>query len=53
VAAESLDVAGARRLPVARSAAEALIVLADSGVEPDPFEPLYVEGPPVDRGGRG
>jgi len=53
VAAESLDVGGAQRSPVARTAAEALILLAELGAPADPFEPLYVEGPPVDTGSSG
>lgn len=48
VAAESLALAGAGRAATVRSAAEALILLAELGVAADPLEPLYVEGPPVD-----
>lgn len=47
VAPGSLDLTGAVRAPVERSAAEALVDLALHGVEGQPVEPLYVEGPPV------
>jgi hypothetical protein len=33
--------------PVARSSAEALLWLWRLGVQSDPVEPLYVEGPPI------
>lgn len=47
VASDSLDLGeGGRAIP-RWSAAEALLVLADAGAEPQPVEPLYVEGPPI------
>lgn len=51
-AAEALDLGDAALAATIRSAAEALLFLASAGVEPGPFEPLYVEGPPV-HGGAG
>ena len=47
VAAEALSLGEARRMAPIRSAAEALIWLADTGLASEPLEPLYVEGPPV------
>lgn len=49
VAAESLDLGALERAPTVRSSAEALLFLAFADVSPDPFEPLYIEGPPVHR----
>lgn len=49
VASDSLDLGeGEREVPV-RSAAEALLVLAGTGLESQAVEPLYVEGPPIHR----
>ncbi len=50
IAAEALDLRTARREAGSRTAAEALIRLADSGRVSDPVEPLYVEGPPIHGG---
>lgn len=47
VAAEALDLGAVERTPTARSAAEALLYLAEMGAAPEETEPLYVEGPPV------
>jgi tRNA threonylcarbamoyl adenosine modification protein YeaZ len=47
VAAEAIALPQASRVHPARSAAEALLFLAGMGVESQPFEPLYVEGPPI------
>jgi hypothetical protein len=47
VAAETLDLGGVPTVPVARSSAEALLWLWRLGVQSDPVEPLYVEGPPI------
>ncbi len=52
VAPESLELGGMERATPARSAAEALIYLFEKGLEVEPLEPLYVEGPPVDRSTR-
>ena len=50
IAAESLDLGtAARGLPV-RTAAEALIELVRLGADPQPNEPLYIEGPPIHGG---
>jgi tRNA threonylcarbamoyl adenosine modification protein YeaZ len=49
VAAENLSLGRAERVVAARSAAEALIRLVDSGMATQPLEPLYVEGPPIHR----
>ena len=49
VASDSLDLGEAERVTPARSAAEALLVLADVGAEPQALEPLYVEGPPIHK----
>ncbi len=50
IAAEALDLKAARRAAASRTAAEALIWLAESGLSSDPVEPLYVEGPPIHGG---
>jgi hypothetical protein len=47
IAADSLDLGSAERAIPLRSAAEALLLLDDLGAEPQPVEPLYVEGPPI------
>ena len=47
VAAEALDLGGGTRIECAFTCAEALLRLARLGAEPEPLEPLYVEGPPV------
>lgn len=47
VASEALDLGEAERAVTVRGAAEALLLLTSLGVEPDPLEPLYVEGPPI------
>ena len=47
IAAETLSLGDARRVAPIRSAAEALIRLADTGLASEALEPLYVEGPPV------
>ncbi len=47
IAAEALSLGEGRRKAPIRSAAEALIRLADAGLASEAFEPLYVEGPPV------
>jgi len=49
VASDSLDLGEADRVTPARSAAEALLLLAELGAEPQTLEPLYVEGPPIHR----
>lgn len=49
VASDALDLGEAERETPARSAAEALLLLADMGVEPQMLEPLYVEGPPIHK----
>ncbi len=49
IASDSLDLGKAERAAPARSAAEALLVLATMGAEPQTPEPLYVEGPPIHR----
>jgi len=51
VAAAGVDIGGARRAPVARSAVEAALSLAGMKVSSQPVEPLYLEGPPI-AGGR-
>lgn len=53
VAAEGLDLGQAERAVAVRSAAEALLLLAEAGAEPQPVEPLYIEGPPIHRAGGG
>jgi tRNA threonylcarbamoyl adenosine modification protein YeaZ len=47
IAPDSLDLGNADRATPIRSAAEALLVLGDSGVPSQPVEPVYVEGPPI------
>ncbi len=47
VAAELLDLGGARRRATARTGAEALLALVEMGVPAEPPAPFYVEGPPV------
>lgn len=47
VAPQDLDLGAGPRTQPARSAAEALVHLIRLGVEGEPVEPLYVEGPPV------
>lgn len=51
IAADNLDLGGRLRLPARRTAAEALLELVARGAPSDPPEPVYVEGPPVDRPG--
>ena len=51
VAPDALDLGATARVTTARSAAEALLALAEWGAEPQPAEPLYVEGPPIHGGG--
>jgi tRNA threonylcarbamoyladenosine biosynthesis protein TsaB len=52
VSAESLSLGEAPRQAPIRSAAEALILLAEAGIQSDEVEPLYIEGPPI-HGGQG
>ena len=52
VAAEALDLGGVPRLVTSRSTAEGLLRLIELGVEPQPLEPLYVEGAPIHGCGR-
>lgn len=47
IAPEALDLGIARRAAPVMSAAEALLRLDGLGAEPQPVEPLYVEGPPI------
>jgi len=47
VASDSLDLGEGVRVTPRRSAAEALLSLADMGAAPQAVEPLYVEGPPI------
>ena len=47
IASDSLDLGDGGRVTPARSAAEALLLLARRGAESQPVEPLYVEGPPI------
>ncbi len=47
VAADAMDLPQASRVRALRSAAEALLYLAGLGIESQPIEPLYVEGPPI------
>ncbi len=49
-AAECLDLGGAERAATVRTAAEALLHLADLGAAAGPATPLYVEGPPLHGG---
>jgi tRNA threonylcarbamoyl adenosine modification protein YeaZ len=51
LAAEALDLGSARRAVAAMSTAEGLLRLAALAAPPQPLEPLYVEGPPIHRGG--
>jgi len=44
---DTLDLGGAERAAPRRSAAESLLLLDAAGAEPQPLEPLYVEGPPI------
>jgi len=52
LAAETLGLEGAERFVGGRSAAEALLELVRRGAKSEPFEPLYVEGPPIHGGSR-
>ena len=47
IASEALDLGDAYRATPVRSAAEALLLLDGLGAQPQPVEPLYVEGPPI------
>lgn len=47
IASDSLDLGDLPQAAPLRSAAEGLLVLDASGAEPQPLEPLYVEGPPI------
>ena len=47
IASDSLDLAEGERMTPTRSAAEALLLLAEKEADPQPVEPLYVEGPPI------
>jgi tRNA threonylcarbamoyl adenosine modification protein YeaZ len=49
ICAAGLEVQGIRGLRPLRTAAEALCHLAERGVETEPLEPKYVEGPPIHR----
>jgi len=49
LASDALDLGGGVRAAAHRSAAEALLALVDGGAEPQPVEPLYVEGPPIHK----
>jgi tRNA threonylcarbamoyl adenosine modification protein YeaZ len=49
VAAEALSLGQAQRAVAGCSAAEALLRLHALGVEPQPCEPLYIEGPPLQK----
>jgi tRNA threonylcarbamoyl adenosine modification protein YeaZ len=49
VAAETLGLGEVRTAVAVRGSAEALLRLYRLGVQPDPVEPLYVEGPPIHR----
>ena len=49
VASDTLDLGGGERVTPRWSAAEALLVLADMGAEPQAVEPLYVEDPPIHK----
>jgi tRNA threonylcarbamoyl adenosine modification protein YeaZ len=51
IAAEALNLGGAERATPQRSAAEALLLLVERGAEPQPLEPVYIEGPPIHRSG--
>lgn len=50
IAAEALDLGPAERSTTVHSSAEALLWLASMGVEAEPPEPLYIEGPPISTG---
>lgn len=50
VAPDALDLGPTARVTTARCAAEALLALVGWGAEPQPAEPLYVEGPPIHGG---
>lgn len=50
IASESLNLGEGERMTPSRSAAEALLQLAAWGADPQPVEPLYVEGPPIHGG---
>lgn len=47
IASDSLDLGRGERMTPTRSAAEALLFLAEQEADPQPVEPLYVEGPPI------
>lgn len=47
VASDSLDLGEGVPVTPRRTAAEALLRLAEGQAEPQPVEPLYVEGPPI------
>ncbi|MCU0305590.1 MAG: tRNA (adenosine(37)-N6)-threonylcarbamoyltransferase complex dimerization subunit type 1 TsaB [Thermoanaerobaculales bacterium] len=49
IAPDALDLGTAERAVPCRSAAEALLRLDGGGADPQPVEPLYVEGPPIHR----
>ncbi len=49
IASDSLDLGDGERAMPRLSAAEALLALVDAGAEPQPVEPLYVEGPPIHK----
>jgi tRNA threonylcarbamoyl adenosine modification protein YeaZ len=51
VGPDALDLGSAPRASVRRSAAEALLLLADLGAPAQPVQPLYVEGPPIHGAG--
>lgn len=53
VAAEDLDIGGARWADRIRSGAESLLMLEEMGAEAQPLEPLYIEGPPIHRSAGG
>jgi tRNA threonylcarbamoyl adenosine modification protein YeaZ len=52
IAPEALDLGSARRAAPVMSAAEALFRLDALGARPQPVEPLYVEGPPIQAAAR-
>ena len=52
IAPEALDLGNARRAVPVMSAAEALLRLDSLGARPQPVEPLYVEGPPIQPAAR-
>lgn len=51
LAAEALDLGDAVRAAAGRCAVEAALWLLELDVPSDPVTPLYVEGPPIHRGG--